>query len=183
MITSDPFAQVALWVLPGAAIEPALATGGWLFPAGPPAALADGDRVGSVRVPTSVTVHSGGTVHVPLVVTHPAGGAPWPTLDTFPSGQFAVRLSLQWESPDGSGTATGCPPIPGADPTALACQAADLPRVMLPDTSAGVDVVLLAESATGAPLPAGTYTVRIGLFQQLVGGFSDATSVSVHVVG
>jgi len=183
MITSDPYAQVALWVLPGAAIGPALAAGGWLFPAGAPAALADADRVGSVRAPPSVTVRSGGLVTLPLVVTHPAGGAPWPTLQTFPSGQFAVRVSLQWESSDGSGLAAGCPPIPGAAPGPLECDAADLPRVALPDTSTRVDAVVRAESASGAPLPAGTYTVRIGLFQQLIGGFSDATSMMVHVIG
>ena len=182
MVTADPFAQVALWALPGTPTEAALASAGWLFPAGEPTALPTEARTASLQLPAApVVVRSGAAVTVRVTAVHPPGGGPWPDLLTFPLGRLAVRLSAQWEG--AGGTATGCPALPGASSAPLACQSADLPRVLLPGASATIPVVLRAVSATGQPLPPGTYTVRVGLYQELVGVFagSGAADLEVHV--
>jgi hypothetical protein len=184
-ITTDPYAGVTLWALPGTPTATTLASGGWLFPAGAPAPLPDGARTGAVAgAAPAISVRSGGTVDTRVTATHPAGGAPWPILATFPGGQDAVRLSLQWTGgPPGLPAATGCPTFDDAGPPAVACESADLPRVVLPGASATIDATLHAVGPDGQPLPPGTYTVRLGLYQQLVGTFtgSGATTLQVRV--
>jgi hypothetical protein len=190
LVTSDPYAGTRLWALPGTATAAALASAGWVFAAGAPTALPPDARAGGVAVasPAPVVVQSGGEAKVRATVTHPSGGAPWPTLLTFPVGADAVRLSLQWSaaSPGGDGVApaTGCPAFSVPTAVPLACENADLPRVVLPGSAVDVVAVLHAVSADGQPLPPGVYSVRLGLYQQLVGTFSGsgATSVQVRVL-
>ena len=92
-----------------------------------------------------------------------------------------MRLSLQWSSSAGSLPAvTGCPTFT-VGPAPVACESADLPRVALPGSTVDIDAVLRAVTANGQPLPPGLYTVRLGLYQQLVGTFAGAGSTALEV--
>jgi hypothetical protein len=172
-------------VLPGTPTTAALAASGWLFPAGAPSALPSAARTGDLAVPPGmVVVRSGASATVRVTATHPPGGEPWATLATFPQGQDAVRVSLQWSTATASlSPATGCPTFSAASPAPVACESADLPRVVLPGSAVPVKAVLHAVGADGRPLPPGLYTVRLGLYQQLVGSFagSGTTTLTVRV--
>ncbi|HVM67843.1 MAG TPA: hypothetical protein VMU14_23410 [Acidimicrobiales bacterium] len=184
MVTSDPYAGVALWVLPGTATAASLSSTGWLFAAGPPAPLAPADRVGGLAVASpTVVVPSGGAVTVRLTASHPEGGAPWATMSTFAAGADAVRVALEWSAPPGTAVPAvpGCPAFSAPVPAPVACESADLPRVMLPAATGAVTATLHAVSATGQPLPPGTYTVHLGLYQQLVGTFAGSGTTTLQV--
>jgi hypothetical protein len=182
MITFDPYAQLRLWARPGTPTAASLDAAGWLFPSGAPTALQPSARTAGLALASPVvTVRSGGSVTVRVTATHPDGGAPWPTLLTFPSGRDAVRLSLQWEGGAGLPVVTDCPPFEVGGAAPVACQQADLPRVVLPGASATIPALLRAVTSGGQPLPPGTYTVRMGMYQELVGTFTGSGSTQLQV--
>jgi hypothetical protein len=183
LITVDPYEQLALWVLPGTATEATLAAAGWLLPAAP-TPLPAVSRVDTLAVaPAERSVAGGGTRSLRVAVTHPAAGAPWPVLLTY-GGRLAVRLSVWWEPWAGAAGPDPCP-VPGRATRAAACEVVDLPRVAAPGSTTELTVGLRARSADGRFLPAGTYTVHLGLYQEGVGTFTDqgTTSVQVRVGG
>jgi len=181
-ITVDPYERLALWVLPGTS-EATLAADGWLLPAAP-TPLPAADRVDALAVdPSERSVAAGGAEALRVAVTHPAGGAPWPTLLTY-GGPAAVRLSVWWEPVTGGSAPDTCT-VPGASTRAAACEVVDLPRVAAPGSTTDLNVALRARSADGQALPAGTYTVHLGLYQEGVGTFTDqgTTALEVRVTG
>jgi hypothetical protein len=184
LVTSDPYAGVALWVLPGTPTTAALASAGWLFAAGAPSPIAPADRAGGLAVASPViVVRSGGAATVRVTASHPQGGSPWPALSTFPAGADAVRVSLQWSAPSGTAlpAVAGCPAFTAPVAGPVACENADLPRVLLPGATGALTATLHAVSANGQPLPPGTYTVHLGLYQQLVGTFTGSGTATLRV--
>jgi hypothetical protein len=195
MVTSDPDTGLAVWVLPGTPTEQRLAAAGWVFEPGPPRVLPAGARQDVLAVAAGpVEVRSGGAAVVDVAVTHPPGGEPWPALLTF-GGPATVRLAVRWF---GSarlpttcpGPIAGAPAVPARSPTIggpapVACPNVELPRVVLPGDTVTIPVPLAARSSEGAALPPGTYTVRLGVYQEGVGGFADrgTTEVTVRVTG
>jgi hypothetical protein len=184
LVTSDSYAGIGLWVLPGTPTAADLASAGWLFAAGAPAPLPPADRVGGLAVASpALVVPSGGVATLHVTASHPQGGSPWPTLATFPGGAEAVRVSVQWSAPAGTAlpAAAGCPAFTAPVPAPVACENADLPRVMLPAATGAVTATVHAVSATGQPLPPGNYTVHLGLYQQLVGTFAGSGTTTLQV--
>jgi hypothetical protein len=178
MITVDPYAHVALWALPGTPTSAALAAAGWLLPASP-SPLPASARSDTLEAAAPGPMASGGAQPLRVAVTHAAGGAPWPALLTY-QGRDAVRLSVWWQAPAGVSAAAPCP-VPGRSTQAAACQVVDFPRVIAPGSTTAVTTRLQARAADGRPLPAGTYTVHLGLYQEGVGTFTDSGTTSFEV--
>jgi hypothetical protein len=121
MVFPEPRADQALWVLPGG-LQDRLVAGG--FVSGAPL-----DRVAIVHAPERLSMRAGSERTVTIRVTHPAGGAPWPSLFDVDGGTGAVRVVASW--PDGTSTIS------------------ELPRTLLPGETAEVQVLLRAPSTRG----------------------------------
>jgi hypothetical protein len=179
LITVDPYEQLSLWVLPGTPTEATLAAAGWLLPASP-GPLPAASRTDTLAFGAAArSVGGGGTQTLHVAVTHPDGGAPWPDRFTY-EGLDAVRLGVWWEPSAGGPGSDPCP-VPGGAIQAAACEVVDLPRVAAPGSTTDLGVVLQAWSGDGRPLPAGTYTVHLGLYQDGVGTFTDQGTTSLQV--
>ncbi|MHB8665745.1 MAG: hypothetical protein ACYDH6_23945 [Acidimicrobiales bacterium] len=166
IITSENFVAQTLWAVPRPA-DPTfnvLDSGGWLSPPtttlGAAVAMAAAQLHGSrIDLPggDAVTLASGKTSPLRVVVHHAPGGAPWPSVAALHSGsgQFAVQLALSVVGGDGPSNTF------------------NLPETLLPGQNTRLTVPLTAVDASGRPLAPGTYTIHLGLLQQSVGSFDD----------
>ena len=167
IVTSENFVAQTLWAVPrpGDPTFSVLEGDGWLSPptvtlgasVAIPAANLRGSQI-DVTDGDDLSVTSGRSRSLTIVVHHGQGGAPWPSVAALHSGsgQFAVQVAVSWDGMDG--------------PTGTF----NLPETLLPGQRARFAIPLIAVNAAGAPIAPGTYTVHLGLLQQEVGSFSDA---------
>jgi len=155
-----------LFVLPGP-VQDRLRTAGWLLPSdlhGPlPAAGQAETVVAAAKLPR--TIRPGGSTKVKVTATNAGDGSPWPDERGLKQGPFVVRVQALW-FPSGLPVAS-----PGEGGRPVAVSVAELPRTLLPGQRATVTVPLTARAPDGRRLAPGIYTVRVAVYQELVGTF------------
>jgi hypothetical protein len=149
MVFPEPGLDQALWVLPGPLADQLSHSG---FTSAPLTT-----RRAILRAPTRVSASAGDDVEVEVRVTHPAGGAPWPSVADVVDGKGSVRAAATW--PDG----------------ASATSVGDLSRTLLPGESTTINLVL------HAPTKPGTYDVTVTLLEDPGQLFSGAVTITVRV--
>ena len=99
----------------------------------------------------TVTVESGGSIPVPVDVTHAGAGAPWPDFDSY---ALPGRVRVVAE-------------ITPLDPTGVegARSGGELSSWMLPGDQVRVDTQIHAVDQMLSPLPPGRYQVQLGVTQ------------------
>jgi hypothetical protein len=155
-----------LFVLAGP-VQDRLRAAGWLLPDdlhGPLPAAGQVQRVSAAsRLPQ--TIRPGASSKVKITATNAGRGSPWPDERGLKQDEFVVRVQALW-FPRGHPVTS---PGQGGQPVAVSM--AELPRTLQPGEGARVTIALTARSVDGLRLPPGTYTVRIAVYQELVGTF------------
>lgn len=152
----------ALWAMPGP-FQERLRSDGRLFPADPGAplpreALCSRLAWSPPRGPAPLELGPGKERRLDLRLTHCGKGSPWLPFGTREDPTGAVRVGVRWFR----------------DGAVAADHRVELPHVLAPGASIEIEVPIAARTPEEAPLPPGTYEVRIALVQELVQWFEDA---------
>jgi hypothetical protein len=166
-----------LYVLPGATQE-SLGAAGWLQPDPAPGPVPVRGQLADIDVLTAgpLGVVSGTTDALPVRITNSGRVSPWAAAAGTKQAAYAVRVAERWFAPGVTPSNNGGATKP------VAMTVIDFPRSLLPGESTSFNLPLVAQARSGAPLPPAQYRVRIAVYQELVGTFAGAITLTVNVV-
>jgi hypothetical protein len=160
LVALDARNAQGVWALPGAVGFERLLARGAVLPPGFPVPLDAAARQAAIALlggsPGLIDMERGGSVELDVSVAHTGTGEAWPSDVEWPM-PGVVRVGMRWFDADGRLVQAGA--------------WSPLPSPFWPGDTAEVDLELRAVDDAGAPLPAGRYTVEVGLFQAEVGGW------------
>jgi len=181
-ITMENGIPQSLWVLPGP-LATLLEAGGWLLPAKTPGPLPVTAMHALIRIsPNRITENRRHPLRITVQALHDQGGAPWPGLAGLGTGSDAVRLAVRWYPADEAGALLAAGAQGGDAPVPVSSSNIELPRTTLPGQTATFRVKMSPGSNGTPQLLPGRYVVHFGLYQELVGSFSDQGALAQVVL-
>ena len=158
-----------LWVMPGSA-QAVLRRAGWLLPSkvpGPLPLFAERATVTATTVPH--TLRAGGRADVRVTARNVGPGTPWPGLRGLKQDEYVVRVAAQWFSAGQQASSPGEGGVP------VTASLVELPRTLVPGDAVRLSVPIVARTPAGRRLAPGVYTIRVSVYQELVGVLPGTT--------